>query len=84
MFDKPDSLKPAYRIKNKNKPLDGQKLNNTNALKEQLLREMLELDKQRQQLELEGDAVNFAMLQSYREMIQTRRIMLDRLNRQPG
>lgn len=79
MFETPENLKPAYRIKNKVKALDQQKLHNANALKEQLLGEMLALDKQRQQLELEGDCVNFAMLQSYKEMIRSRRYLLEQL-----
>ena len=42
---------------------------------------MLELDKQKQQLSLSQTGVNFSMLQTYREMIQSRRMLLDRLNR---
>ncbi|HEY9033861.1 MAG TPA: hypothetical protein VIN71_07990 [Pseudomonadales bacterium] len=84
MLDTPNSLKPAFRIKNKVKPLDQQKLHNANALREELLRDMLALEAQRQQLELDGNAVDFAMLQSYREMIHSRRQLLAQLEHQRG
>ena len=77
----PLNLKPAYRIKNRACNVDHSKLHNTDALKQQLMGEMLELDKQKQQLSLSQTEVNFSMLQTYREMIQSRRMLLDRLNR---
>ena len=84
MLHTPLHLKPAFRIKNKPAQLDNSKLNsklaNTNELKEQLLKEMLELDKQRQNLDI-NEGVDFAMAQTYKEMIQSRRILLDQLNR---
>lgn len=88
MFYTPLNLKPAYRIKNKPAKLDNNKLNsklhNTHVLKERLLREMLELDKQRQQLEIGAETVDFSMAQIYKEMIQSRRILLDQLSRTIG
>ncbi len=87
MLHTPLNLKPAYRIKNKSAALDNKlnsKLHNTNELKERLLKEMLELDKQRQNLEIGAQSVDFSMVQTYKEMIQSRRILLDQLSRSIG
>lgn len=85
MLHTPLNLKPAYRIKNKPAQLENTKLNskltNTNELKERLLREMLELDTQRQNLEIGAQSVDFSMAQTYKEMIQSRRVLLEQLTR---
>ena len=80
MLDKPQSLEPAFRIKKKAEAVNSNKLRNTSGLKEQLMREMLELDKQKQKLEIGANTMDFSMIQTYKEMIQSRRALLDQLN----
>ena len=55
------------QIKKKLNSIDSAKLHNPNELKQHLIREMLELDKQKQALEA-GSHVDFSMLQTYKEM----------------
>ena len=57
-------------------------MRNTHALKEKLLREMLELNKQREEMEIGASHVDFAMLQTYKEMSHSRQRMLDQLNKE--
>lgn len=79
MIDTPVSLQPAFRARRKAKRVDSQKLGNNQALKQQLLREMLSLDQRIRHMELCEGSVNFAMLQSCKEMIQSRRLLLEEL-----
>ena len=80
MLDTPSKIKPAYKIKRKVVDVDHNKLNNTNELKERLVHEMIELDKQKQHLEHGSKTgVDFGMIQSYKEMIQSRRVLLDQI-----
>lgn len=55
-------------------------LNNTWSLKEQLVREMLELNKQCEDMEVGASQVDFSMRQTYKEMIHSRQQMLTHLN----
>lgn len=55
-------------------------LNKNYALKEQLVREMLALNKQREDLEVKSGAVDFSMLQTYKEMIYSRQTLLDQID----
>lgn len=80
MLRTPSRFEPAFRIKKKLNSIDSSKLHNPNQLKESLIKEMLELDNQRQALESAGHPVDFAMLHTYKEMIQSRRILLEQLN----
>jgi hypothetical protein len=73
-------FEPAYRIKKKINTIDHAKLNNPNELKERLIKEMLELDKQRIALETDGQKFDFSMMQVYKEMIQSRRLLLEQLS----
>ncbi len=82
MLDTPINLRPTYKIKRKITKVDSSKLSNSNALKERLIKEMLELDQQKQQLEIGARSVDFSMMQTYKEMIQSRRMLLDQLTRQ--
>lgn len=50
------------------------------ALKEKLMKEMLELNKQREDMEIGSSTVDFSMLQTYKEMIASRQSLLDQLN----
>lgn len=53
--------------------------NNTIFLKAQLQGEITKLERQLQRLRLSDDAANFSMLQTYKEMINSRRVMLSDL-----
>ena len=52
---------------------------NASALREQLLREITELERQLEQLKIGDDNRNFSLQQTYREMIQCRRGMMSSL-----
>ena len=60
---------------------NGLPLQNTLALKRKLLAELLELEHQRNRLASESDGVDFSMIQTYKEMIQSRRAMFKELSR---
>ena len=79
MLETPSKLRPRNRLRLFHS-LAGANLNDTNALKEKLMREMLELDKQRAALETGAFKHDFSMVQTYREMIHSRRVLLDQLN----
>lgn len=55
-------------------------LNKNYALKEQLVREMLALNKQREELEVGANRVDFSMLQTYKEMIHSRQQLLNQID----
>lgn len=59
----------------------GARLHNTNPLKDQLLAELVELEKQMEQMKSEGKAADFSMMQTYKEMIHSRKILFNELNR---
>jgi hypothetical protein len=50
--------------------------NNTYLLKEQLIREITSLERQRENVRMTDKTVDFSMLQTYKEMIHSRREML--------
>jgi hypothetical protein len=79
MLETPAKLRPKNRLRLFHS-LAGANLNDTNALKEKLMREMLELDKQRAALETGASKHDFSMVQTYKEMIHSRRVLLDQLN----
>jgi hypothetical protein len=81
MFKTPSRFEPAFRIKKKLTSIDSVKLNNNNEIKERLLKEMLELDNQRHTLESSLSTVDFSMRQTYKEMIQSRRVLLEQLSK---
>lgn len=80
MLRTPARLEPAFRIKKKLTQINSAKLHNPNELKERLIREMLELDNQKNLVELSNKPVDFSLLQTYKEMIQTRRQLLEQIN----
>ena len=87
MLQSPLSLRPPYRIKKPAKQDNGSlvgKLNNTNELRERLMREMLDLEKQCQSLDPGSENVDFSRVQACKEMIQNRRALLEQLNRSCG
>lgn len=59
----------------------GARLQNTRLLKERLLEELVELDKQLEVLSEQGDRVDFSMMQTYKEMIHSRKTLFNKLNR---
>lgn len=80
MMETPQKLRSRHRSR-KAQPVTGLNSHNTNALKEKLVKEMLELNKQRQEMEIGGEGgMDFSMAQTYKEMISSRRNMLSQLN----
>lgn len=59
----------------------GINFNNTRSLKEQLIREITSLERQRESVSLSENTVDFSMMQTYKEMIHCRREMLSGLPR---
>ncbi len=59
----------------------GVRLENTELLKEKLLEELVELDKQMEVLKSSGDKIDFSMMQTYKEMIRSRWSFFNELNR---
>ena len=55
--------------------------NSTSLLKDQLIREITDLERQRDGVRLVNNTVDFSMLQTYKEMIHSRREMLSDLPR---
>ncbi|MCP3907572.1 MAG: hypothetical protein GY712_06100 [Oceanicoccus sp.] len=58
----------------------GVALQNTDSVKEKLLQELVELEKQMEALEARAATVDFSMLQTYKEMIHSRRVFFNELN----
>lgn len=59
----------------------GINFNNTVFLKDRLRNEITKLERQLQTLRLSEDAANFSMVQTYKEMIKYRQLMLSDLPR---
>ncbi len=79
-METPQKLRARTRPR-KTHAVTGLNIHNTNALKEKLVKEMLELNKQRQEMEISDDGdMDFSMAQTYKEMINSRRSMLSQLN----
>jgi hypothetical protein len=58
----------------------GVALQNTKSVKDKLLEELVELEKQMEVLEAGAVTVDFSMLQTYKEMIHSRRVFFNELN----
>lgn len=80
MIKPPIRFEPAYKIKKKLSGINHHKLHDANVLKERLIKEMLALDTQKIALETNGYCIDFSMIQVYKEMIQSRRLLLEQLN----
>ncbi len=52
-------------------------------LKQHLISEITHLERQCERLRIESDTVDFSMIQTYKEMIHSRKEMLAELPRQP-
>ena len=57
----------------------GVNLGRTEGLRDQLVAEITEYERQQAALKLNGNQVNFSMIQTYKELIHARRDMLNRL-----
>jgi len=72
-----DLHRPPSRREN----LAGVRLRNIQAVKEKLLEEMIELESQMEKLKGSGDPISLSLIQTYREMIHSRRAFFNELNR---
>ncbi|HUH38885.1 MAG TPA: hypothetical protein VL027_13160 [Spongiibacteraceae bacterium] len=61
--------------------LAGVRLQNTEPVKEQLLQELIELESQLAHLKDANGRHDFSLVQTYRDMIHSRRVMFHQLNR---
>lgn len=61
----------------------GAVLNNTTILQQQLIREITCLERQLERLRLRDDVPDLSTLQTYEEMINSRKLMLENLPREP-
>jgi hypothetical protein len=57
----------------------GVNLGRTEALRDKLVAEITEYERQQAALKLNGSHVNFSMIQTYKELIHARREMLNKL-----
>lgn len=57
----------------------GVNLDHTEDLRDKLMTEITEYQRQQAALKLEGNTVNFSMIQTYKELIHARREMLEHL-----
>lgn len=69
------------RPQSKHETSGGVGLQNTVQVKERLLGELVELQKQMEVLEAKEGEVDFSMLQTYKEMIHSRKSLFNELNR---
>ena len=69
------------RPQTKEETSSGLSLQNTSKVKEQLLKELVELEKQAEVLKQGEHGVDFSMLQTYKEMIQSRQSYFNQLTR---
>lgn len=65
----------------KQQTLNGVPLQNTELVKLKLLEELVELEKQMEDLKASADTVDFSMIQTYKEMIHSRKNFFNELNR---
>ena len=69
------------RPESKQETPGGARLQNTALLKGRLLEELVELDKQLEVLSKQEDHIDFSMMQTYKEMIHSRKTLFIKLNR---
>jgi hypothetical protein len=68
------------RPRSRNETSGGLGLQNTGQVKERLLEELVELEKQLEVLNSDSSKVDFSMLQTYKEMIHSRKVLFNQLN----
>lgn len=64
----------------KDETASGARLQNITPVKEQLLAELVELEKQMDVLQSSHGAIDFSMMQTYKEMIHSRKAFFNELN----
>lgn len=64
----------------KHETAGGVRLQNIDAVKEQLLAELVELEKQMEELHSASGATDFSMMQTYKEMIHSRKAFFNELS----
>ena len=69
------------RPQRKSETPNGVRLENTDSIKEKLLAELVELEKQMESMKNNADSVDFSMMQTYKEMIYSRKALFNELNR---
>lgn len=69
------------RPQSRQETLGGVRLQNTELVKEKLLEELVELEKQMEALKSQEKTVDFSMMQTYKEMIHSRKTFFNELNR---
>lgn len=80
MHEIPLNLRATFPVRHHRTEFDCLKLRDTHSLRTRLLGEMLELDKQRVALEDGVVNIDFSMLQTYKEMIHSRRVLWDQVS----
>jgi hypothetical protein len=68
------------RPASKHETAGGVRLQNIESVKEQLLAELVELEKQMEVLQSTQGATDFSMMQTYKEMIHSRKAFFNELN----
>ena len=80
----PYTLKPIYRPKKPTiKPysIDAAKLNNSHQVREDLVGQMLAIDTYQRNMQTTGSKADFTLRQTFKEMIQTRRQLLQKISK---
>jgi hypothetical protein len=57
------------------------RMSNTSAMREHLLKEIVELESRLEHLKAAGSPPDFSLMQTYKEMIQARKDLFHQLNR---
>jgi hypothetical protein len=68
------------RPQSRHETAGGVSLQNTSSVKEKLLEELVELEKQMETLESQETVTDFSMIQTYKEMIHSRKSFFNELN----
>ncbi|CAA0080722.1 Uncharacterised protein [BD1-7 clade bacterium] len=80
----PYSLKPIYRPKKLSiktpYAIDCAKLNNSHQVREELISQMLAIDTHQRQMQRDKTTPDFSLRQTFREMIQSRRQLLQKIS----
>lgn len=69
-----------HRPMSRHQTAGGVSLQNIDLVKKQLLEELVELEKRMKTLESESPSVDYSMIQTYREMIHSRKAFFNELN----
>ena len=70
-----------HRPPSRHDPVGGIKLQNIQPVKTRLLEEIIELETQLDKIKGSGDPINLSQIQTFREMIHSRRAFFNELNR---